>query len=112
MNIKAISNKIGINYENTLESFCGDVSALSAKLEEFASSYINEKLKAALNSGNIEELKKLAHETRKAAEKIGLDVIARASRRVEDADIDKAKNASLVLIEKIEEITNIIKNQE
>ena len=32
MNIRALAGKIGLDYEKTIEDFCGDVSALGAKL--------------------------------------------------------------------------------
>lgn len=103
MNIKAIADKIGIDYETVLEDFCGDVSELGSRLQGFASSDVINGLKAALESSDHKAIKALAHEARNKAEKVGLKSIAKIARRVEDADDDKIRNATIVLIEKLEE---------
>ena len=110
MNIKAIANKIGIDYEKVVEDFCGDISTLGARIENFASSDFANKLNAYLDSSDYENTKALSHSIRKDAEKIGLDSIAKSAKRVEDADSDKIKNATLILIEKIKDATSIIEN--
>lgn len=112
MNIKSIASKIGIDYENVVGDFCGDVSALSSKLQSFASSDAIEQIKKALDSSNTEEVKKIAHTIRKDSEKVGLTAIAKAARRVEDADVDKIKNATITLIYKLEEASAAIKKPE
>ena len=112
MNIKAVADKIGIDYEKTVEDFCGDVSALSSRLQAFASSNAIETLKTLQDKADAAGIKKLAHGIRKDAEKVGLETVAKASRRVEDADTDKLKSAVHVLIEKMEEAISAIKNQE
>lgn len=103
MNIKAIATKIGIDYENVLEDFCGDVSALGEMLQAFSEASFSSKLKEALDKADHESIKSLAHKIRNNSEKLGLSTIAKAARRVEDADLDKIKNATIVLIEKIDE---------
>lgn len=104
MNIKAIADKIGIDYETVLEDFCGDVSELGSRLQGFASSDVINGLKKALEAANHTEIKSLAHGIRNKAEKVGLKNIAKVARRVEDADDDKIKNATIVLIEKLEDV--------
>ncbi len=112
MNIKAIADKLGIDYENILEDFCGDVSELSMKMQEFATSDVVEKLNQALQNADQESVKQLAHKVRNTGDKIGLANVAKAARRVEEADKDKLKSATLVLIEKLEEAISTIKSNE
>ena len=112
MNIKAIADKIGIDYETVLEDFCGDVSELGSRLQRFAASDVITELKNALEAADHAHVKSLAHEARNKAEKVGLKNIAKVARRVEDADDDKIKNATIVLIEKLEDVFAAINKKE
>ena len=53
MNIKAIASRIGMDYDNVIENFCGDTSEVRKKLESF----IDDCNFTALESA-IEEIKK------------------------------------------------------
>lgn len=112
MNIKAIANKIGLDYENALEDFCGDVSELSSRLQKFASSDVVNELKKSFENGDHANIKKIAHSVRNSSEKIWLTNIAKIAGRVETADDDKIKNATAVLIEKLEEIDSTINKKD
>lgn len=104
MNIKALAGKIGLDYENTLEDFCGDVSALSDKLKRFPKECGIASLEAAIELDDALAIRKAAHAIRKASEKVGLTSLTKAASRVEDAEDEKLNCACQALIEKYNEI--------
>ena len=86
MNIRAIADKIGMDYDAALEDFCGDVSAISARLLSFPEENSLDALEVAVKEGNAEESRKAARSIRKGAEKIGLTRLAEACSRVEKSE--------------------------
>ena len=76
MNIRAIADKIGMDYEGVMEDFCGDVGAVREKLMAFASGNIAESIDGCLGSGDYAGARKFAHSLRKNAEKLGIKKLA------------------------------------
>ena len=72
MNIKAIANKIGMDYEGALEYYGGEVHLLQAKLDSFISDADFDSLKSAVDSNDEAAVKAQAHKIRKIAEKVCL----------------------------------------
>ena len=112
MNIKALAGKIGLDYEKTIEDFCGDVSALGAKLKSFAAACNIDELKSAMDDNNIAAIKKAAHAIRKASEKVGITPLAKAASRVEEAEDAKIASACQTLIEKYNEVIEYLDKEE
>lgn len=112
MNIKALAGKIGLDYEKTIEDFCGDVSALGAKLKGFATACNIDELKSAMDDNNIAVIKKAAHAIRKASEKVGITPLAKAASRVEEAEDAKIASACQTLIEKYNEVIEYLDKEE
>lgn len=112
MNIRALAGKIGLDYEKTIEDFCGDVSALGAKLKGFAAACNLDELKAAMDKDDAAAIKKIAHSIRKASEKVGIMPLVKAASRVEDAEEAKASSACQTLIEKCNEVIDYIEKEE
>ena len=112
MNIRALAGKIGLDYEKTIEDFCGDVSALGAKLKGFSSACNIDELKSALSENNTAAIKKAAHAIRKASEKVGITSLAKAASRVEEAEDAKIASACQTLIEKYSEVIAFIAENE
>ena len=112
MNIKALAGKIGLDYEKTIEDFCGDVSALGSKLKGFSSACNIDELRNALSENNTAAIKKAAHAIRKASEKVGIAPLAKAASRVEEADDAKIASACQTLIEKYSEVIAFIEENE
>lgn len=112
MNIKALAGKIGLDYEKTIEDFCGDVSALGSKLKGFAAACNVDELKAAMDDNDIAAIKKAAHAIRKASEKVGIAPLAKAASRVEEAEDSKIASACQTLIEKYSEVIAILEEKD
>ena len=112
MNIKALAGKIGLDYEKTMEDFCGDVSALGSKLKGFAAACNVDELKAAMDDNDIAAIKKAAHAIRKASEKVGIAPLAKAASRVEEAEDAKIASACQTLIEKYNEVIEYLDKEE
>ena len=72
MNIRNIAARIGMDYEEALEDYCGDVAALSERLESFPCECHIEDLESAVESGSEEDARREAKRIRKLAEKAGL----------------------------------------
>lgn len=83
MNIKAIASKIGLDWENALEYYGGDINMLKEKLSSFESDTSFSELKKAVEDGNEELIQKGAHKIRKAAEKVGLNKLAKLAEELE-----------------------------
>ena len=109
MNIKSIASKIGMDYENTLEAFCGDVNALTEKLLAFPSSADITALSKAIESGDEESIRTEAHRMRKSSEKLGLTQLAKLFRIVEEAGPEKRENAFREAEKEYAEIAALLK---
>ena len=84
MNIRAIADRIGMDYEGVMEDFCGDVSIVREKLLSFAGSDVSSSIDTCIADNDYAGARKLAHTLRKNAEKLGIKALAeRAGRRVE-----------------------------
>ncbi len=108
MNIRAIAGKVGLDYENIIEDFCGDVKTLSGKLSSFTDSFTLEDLKAAVEKKDYDAVRKAAKVIRKGSEKVGLKDLAKAAEYVEDAKDEKIHSAAMSLIEKYEEVKKVL----
>lgn len=89
MNIRAIADKIGMDYEGVMEDFCGDVSIVREKLLSFAGSDISSSIDTCIAAKDYEGARKLAHSLRKNAEKLGIRSLAEYAGRVEEVSDDK-----------------------
>lgn len=68
MNIKAIAGRIGMDYDNVIEDFCGDTGEIRKKLESFVSDCDFPALRSAVESGDGEDIRKRAHKVKKTGE--------------------------------------------
>ena len=89
MSIKSLAEKIGMDYENVLEDFCGDVSTLKDTLRNFSSSHDEEALRKSVEAMDGEGVKREAHKIRKSAEKLGLEDLRTAAARLEEVNEEK-----------------------
>lgn len=108
MNIRAIADKVGLDYENIIEDFCGDVKALSEKLSSFTETITLEDLKASIEKKDYDGARKAAKAIRKGAEKVGLKDLVKAAQYAEEAKDEKLHSAVASLIEKYEEIKKVL----
>ncbi len=90
MNITNFARKLGLDYEKIVEDYCGDMQALGQDIISFPSLCRLDEVENALKHGSADEVHRIAHRMRKAAEKLSLDEISRLSRRLEDSPIDRA----------------------
>lgn len=77
MNIKAIAGKIGLDWENALEYYGGDIGMLKEKLASFEKDTAFDELRKAIEQKDSEMVIKRAHKIKKAAEKVGLNTLAK-----------------------------------
>lgn len=110
MNIKAIAEKIGMDYEAVMEDYCGDVSALKDKLIAFPSSADLTALEQSISERNADGMKKEAHKIRKCAEKLGLHEIAKLASRIEEVNHEKAVSDFAELKTARDAVCSIIEN--
>lgn len=108
MNIRAIADKVGLDYENIIEDFCGDVKALREKLSSFTETITLEDLKASIEKKDYDGARKAAKAIRKGAEKVGLKDLVKAAQYAEEAKDEKLHSAVASLIEKYEEIKKVL----
>ena len=85
MNIKAIASRIGMDYDNVIENFCGDTSEVRKKLESFIDDCNFTALESAIEANDEEQIKKCAHKIRKTGEKLGLTNLVKQASLLEDA---------------------------
>lgn len=104
MNLRSFAGKVGIDYEKTIEDFCGDVNTLKEKLLSFTEDCRIEEFEDALDDGNPELIKSIAHKIGKESEKVGLSPLSKAAKRVDEVDNSKLKGASENLIRVYDEI--------
>lgn len=84
MNIKAIAEKISLEWEEALEYYGGDISLLKDKLASFKTDTDFDSLKNAVEKEDDEAVKKGAHKIRKASEKVGLVTLAKLAGELEN----------------------------
>ncbi len=107
MNIRAIAKQIGMDYDNVLEDFCGDVSAIKTKLESYIEDTAFPVLSDAIEKSDAAEIKKAAHKVKKASEKLGLTTMTKYASVLENSKEDKMQSAYETLekeYKKVEEI--------
>ena len=85
MNIKAIASRIGMDYDNVIEDFCGDTSEVRKKLESFITDCNFTALESAVEQNDEELIKKCAHKVKKTGEKLGLTDLVKYAAILEDA---------------------------
>ena len=64
MSIKSLAERIGMDYDSVIEDFCGDVSALKDSLKAFHEAEDINNLKKAVESMDIEGIRKASHKIR------------------------------------------------
>lgn len=89
MSIKSLAERIGMDYDSVIEDFCGDVSALKDSLKAFHEAEDINNLKKAVESMDIEGIRKASHKIRKGAEKLGLGELRTAAARLEEVNAEK-----------------------
>lgn len=112
MNIRAIAKQIDMDYDNVLEDFCGDVAAISAKLENYLADCSFETLAAAVKADEAEAVKKGAHRIRKCSEKLGLTQMAKLASTLENAKADKATSAFEPLEKEYRKIEEVLTHKD
>ncbi len=108
MNIRAIADRIGLDYENIIEDYCGDVAALGSRLSAFPESCSLDGFEAAMESKDYDTARSEAKRIRKAAEKVGLIDLKKAAEHAENAKDDKLHSAAASLIQRYREVTECI----
>lgn len=108
MNISAIADKIGLDYENIIEDFCGDVAALGSKLSAFTENCRIDGLEAAMESKDYDTARSEAKKIRKAAEKVGLRDLKKAAEHAENAKDDKLHSAVASLVQKYNDVAQCL----
>ncbi len=83
MNIKAIAEKVGLDWEEALEYYGGDIAMFKEKLTSFEKDSDFPCLKKAMEEKDEQAITKCAHKIKKAAEKIGLKKIAALAEELE-----------------------------
>ncbi len=109
MNLKALAGKIGLDYDKTVEDFCGDISTLKEKVQSFSVDCDIDEFEDALKTGDEPLIKNIAHKIKKAAEKIGLVPLMNAASQVESADSQTLREASVSLIKMYNDVIQKIK---
>lgn len=94
MNITTFCETLGIDYDNIVEDFCGDMGALRAAIEDYGNLARSAQLKETVASGDDGKIHTLAHSLRKGAEKLSLKELARLAGKLETCE--KERRASLV----------------
>ena len=84
MNIKAIAERIGMDYENVMEDYCGDVAAVKERLLRFPSDTDLSALEGCVSSGDMDGIRREAHRIRKCAKKLGLGSLAGIASHLEE----------------------------
>ena len=85
MNIKAIAGKIGLDWEEALEYYGGDINMLKEKLSSFEKETAFDELKKAMEEKDSEMVAKGAHMIKKASEKVGLKTLAKIAGELENS---------------------------
>ena len=105
MNIKAIADKIGMDYEDALEYYGGEVNLLQAKLDSFIADADFASLKAAIEADDEENVKAKAHRIRKIAEKVCMRNLEHLASNLENA---RSLNAFLPLEKEYNDIVKAL----
>lgn len=85
MNVKAIAGKIGLDWEEALEYYGGDINMLKEKLTSFEDDTSFDALRKAIEEKDSEMVAKGAHKIKKASEKVGLKNLARIAGELENS---------------------------
>ena len=113
MNLKSMAGKIGMNYDSVLEDFCGDVSSIREKVESLLQECSIDDLVLAYSNGDEEGVRKAAHDIRKKAEKLGLQVLIKAALQLEEAKPGRLAAPYENLVKEFEKIKSVLSsNQE
>ena len=108
MNIKAIAGRIGMDYDNVIEDFCGDTGEIRKKLESFISDCDFAALRSAVESGDGEDIRKKAHKVKKTGEKLGLTSLVKCAALLEDAKNGKVASAFSALEKEYTKVADIL----
>ena len=112
MNIKAIASRIGMDYDNVIEDFCGDTSEVRKKLESFITDCNFTALESAVEQNDEELIKKCAHKVKKTGEKLGLTDLVKYAAMLEDAKSGKISTSFEVLKNEYNKISEILQKEE
>ena len=112
MNIKAIASRIGMDYDNVIEDFCGDTSEIRKKLESFISDCNFTALESAVEQNDEESIKKCAHKIKKTGEKLGLSDLVKHAAILEEAKSGKIASAFAALDGEYKKISEILIKEE
>lgn len=112
MNIRAIAKQIDMDYDDVLEDFCGDVSAISSKLENYLADCSFSSLTEAVKADDAEAIRKSAHRIRKCSEKLGLSQMAKLASTLENAKSDKAASAFEPLEKEYRKIEEVLTHKD
>ena len=91
MNVLAISEKLGLDYDEALEYWGGDVAALKDKLAKIQEDADFASLEKAVEADDAAAVQQAAHRIRKAAEKVCLKRLEKAAEAVEKAKDHREK---------------------
>ena len=108
MNIKAIAGRLGMDYEDALEYYGGEVSLLQAKLDSFIADVDFPSLKASVEAEDEEAIKSKAHKVRKIAEKVCMRNLEHLAANLENSG---CSNAFTHLEKEYEEIVKALTEQ-
>lgn len=97
MNIKSIAGKIGMDYEEALEYYGGDVTLLKNRLETLVDDVDFPGLRKAVEDKDEESTRIRAHKIRKLSEKVCLKELGRLADNLENAKGLKEMHAFLAL---------------
>lgn len=111
MNIKAIAGKIGLDWENALEYYGGDIGMLKEKLASFEKDTAFDELRKAIEQKDSEMVIKRAHKIKKAAEKVGLNTLAKKAGELENAKGLKEMPAFLELEKEYRGVVNALRDE-
>ena len=112
MNIKAIASRIGMDYDNVIEDFCGDTSEIRKKLESFISDCNFTALESAVEQNDEELIKKCAHKVKKTGEKLGLSDLVKHAAMLEEAKSAKLATTFAALKTEYKKISEILIKEE
>ena len=105
MNIKAIADRLGMDYEDALEYYGGEVSLLQAKLDSFVADADFPALKASVEAEDEKAIKAGAHKVRKVAEKVCMRNLEHLAANLENS---RSSNAFVVLEKEYDDIVKAL----
>lgn len=112
MNIRAIARSIDMDYDEVLEDFCGDVQAITSKLESYLDDCAFESLEEAVEKEDATLVKKGAHRVRKCSEKLGLKAMEKYAGTLENAKSDRIASAFEPLAKEYAKVKEVLEKKD